>query len=236
MKNILVTGGASGLGEAIVKQAAGKYNVNFTYSLSKSNAEKLAENKNVKAIHCDFTYPKSIDQLVAQLPTLNLDGIIFNAMTGFERKHFHKISADDFNKSFQENVISTIKLAQAAIKFFRKKKSGKIITVLSAAIQTHPAIGWSEYLAQKSYLKSLAKSWAAENSKHGIQSNMVSPGFMLTSIHGDIDEREIEQIRSVNPTGEILKVEQVAKTVQFLLESDTSINGVDMLINSGEKI
>lgn len=236
MNKILITGGASGLGEAIVHQLVEDYDLIITYAGSSSNAQKLAQHNNVKAVHCDFRDSNQIDDLIALIQASDIDGIVFNAMTGYERKHFHKLPADYFFQSFNDNLLSTIILSQAAIKLFRKKKRGKIISILSAALHNQPIIGWSEYLAQKAYLKSLAKSWAAENARYGIQSNMISPSFMLTDIHKNMDPREIESIKEGYPNRALLSTSSVAHAVKFLLGADDSINGVDLIVNQGASV
>jgi NAD(P)-dependent dehydrogenase (short-subunit alcohol dehydrogenase family) len=237
MKRILLTGGTSGLGEAIALKLSENHKVWFTYykSIDKAN---ILENKssNLKAIKCDFTNSESIHELTEFISGSDLDILINNAMTGFEKNHFHKLSPDYFKISFEENILSAIKITSAVIKVFRRKKSGKIITILSSVLNEHPPIGWSEYLAQKSYLKSLTRSWAAENVRYGIVSNTVSPSFMLTGLHSKVDEREIQLMEERHPLGKLLEPAKVAEAVLFFVQATEYINGVDMVINSAENV
>ena len=98
--NILVTGGASGLGESITKKLLSNKNnlVYFTYFCSKENAESISSNfSNSRAIKCDFNDIDSVKSLCDIISTLNLEVLINNAYTGnFITKHFNKISIDVF--------------------------------------------------------------------------------------------------------------------------------------------
>jgi NAD(P)-dependent dehydrogenase (short-subunit alcohol dehydrogenase family) len=174
--NILVTGGSKGLGKAIVRTLAATpgNHVYFTFLNSESSASELeSKNSNVTKVRCDFNNDASVQSLIDSLQQWNIDVLINNASVNPPKNHFHKIDTDGLIQNFQANVVTTIKLTQAAIKTFRKKKSGRIITILSSAIIGKAPVGWSEYVASKNYLLSMAKSWATENNRFNITSNCV---------------------------------------------------------------
>ncbi|MES2377559.1 MAG: SDR family oxidoreductase [Bacteroidota bacterium] len=238
--NILITGGASGLGEAITRRSALAVNNNvyFTYSQSLTNAQQIeADYPNTTAIKCDFKDKNDIAGLVNKIAELDLDILVNNAYTGqFLASHFHKTQLADFVTSFNDNIVPTISITQAAIGVFRKKKFGKIITILSAALVNTPPIGSAVYVANKAYLEELTKIWATENIKFNITSNSISPAFMLTGLTNSIDERLIEQIINDSPSKKLLTTDEVAVGVQYLVNADQQINGVNLVINSGKDI
>jgi NAD(P)-dependent dehydrogenase (short-subunit alcohol dehydrogenase family) len=237
--NILVTGGASGLGEAITKRLVSdpSNNVFFSYHKSVDNARDLeATFSNAKGIQCDFSSPQNVEMLAGKIQELNIEVLVNNAMTGFEKNHFHKLKPEYFLESFQKNIIPTIRITQAALTHFRKNKFGKIITVLSAAIINRHPIGWSEYAAGKSYLLSLSKSWAIENASFNISSNSISPGFMQTSLTSDTDERMIADMIAKHPLKNLLKVEEAADAVSFFVTASQQINGTNLIINAGQNV
>ncbi len=238
--NVLITGGSSGLGEAITRILAKDPNnqVYFTYNSSLSNVEKLEyELKNTKGIKCNFKNLDEVNLVSEQIKDLDLDVFINNAYVGEPIKtYFHKISTDVFSNEFNETIIPTIILTQAAINSFRKKKKGKIITILTSMLLNAPLIGSSIYVANKAYLESLVKSWASENLKFNITSNSVSPSFMLTNFTRDTDERILQQMNDNHPLKKILTTREVAETVLFLTQATQQINGVDILLNSGVNI
>ncbi len=237
--NILITGGASGFGESITKNLArNKANkIYFTYCKSSENAKRIEFSfTNTKGIYCNFKNADSIQSLLGQMESLHLEVLVNNALTGIKKDYFHKIEADDFVQSYMTNILPVIKITQKAILIFRKQKSGKIITIISSYISNKPAIGLSEYLAQKNYLLSLSKSWVVENAKFNITCNCVSPAFMQTPLNADTDERVIEEIINNHPLKRLLTPDEAAESVNYFINAQKHVNGVNMIINSPNDI
>lgn len=237
---ILITGGASGLGEAITVKLAQNLEdfVYFTYNNSSEKALNIEVTyKNTKSIKCDFTNKLEFELFLEQLKDLDIDVLINNAFNGpFLTTYFHKIESKDFLKDFNNNIIPLIDLTKTAINIFRKKKKGKIITILSAALVDVPPTGSSIYVANKAYIQQLSKVWASENIKFNITSNTVSPSLMKTSLTSDMDKRLIEQFENNHPLKKVLPLSEVADAVNYLTTASTYINGIDLLINAGTNI
>ncbi len=237
--NILITGGASGLGEKITRKLSCEQSnkIFFTYNSSVEKARTIEkENSNTKSIQCNFEDIHSLNSLIDQMKDFDLDGLIHNASTGMTKNHFHKMEADVFEKKFQNNIMPVIKITQEAITQFRKKEFGKIITILSSACLNSPPIGWSEYVANKAYLASLSKSWAKENAHFNITANCISPSFMKTHFTCDTDERVIESMIGNHPLKKLLTPDEVAESVSFLIKSSQQINGINLIMNSAADV
>ena len=238
--NIVITGGASGLGKAITRKLASQKEnrVLFTFSKSQISAEKLEkEHRNAEGFKCDFSKPDEVEALKRQLSTFDVDVLINNAYNGqFLKTYFHKINITDFLIDFNNNIIPTISINQEVINYFRKKKQGKIITVLSSALVNIPPIGSASYLAGKAYLEGLTRIWAAENIKFNITSNSISPSFMLTNLTRDIDARVIEGMIENHPGKRLLTVDEVADKVEYLINDNTRMNGVNFVLDSGNTV
>ena len=237
---ILITGGASGLGETVTRLLAEDpaHKVYFTYSNSIAKAELIeSDYPNATGIKCDFKNAAEVDSLTSSIAEMQLDILINNAYSGAPIKtYFHKIPPSEFAEEFQTNILPTIAITQAAITSFRKRKEGKIITVLTSMLLNTPSIGWSSYVAGKAYLGALVKSWATENIKFNISSNAVSPSLMQTGLTSDIDERLIEQMTESHPLKKLLTVEEVAETILFLTAASAQLNGMDIILNAGSNI
>lgn len=236
--NILITGGASGLGLAITNTIATHFpndTVYFTYYASADAAKAVeALHTNTKAIHCNFTKEASLNELLVFVKEIEIDFLINNAFTKLVKSHVHKISRQDYQDAFNNDVLSAALLTGTFIERARKRKSGRIITILSGVTAQLPPLGWALYTAGKNYLLSLHQSWAAENRGFNITSNCVSPEFMQTSINNDTDERIVEQMISSHPLKKLLTVDEVAKTVLFLCESTTHLNGQNIILNAAQ--
>jgi len=237
---ILITGGSSGLGEAITRTLAHNTGntVYFTYNSSAEKAKQIETDlPNTVAIKCNFSVIAEVEALAGQIAEIKPDVLVNNAYTGsFMKAYFHKTPAEDFLTGFQQNIVPTMAITQAAINVFRKKKSGKVITVLTSALINVPPAGASIYVANKAYLQQMAKVWASENNKYGISSNTISPSFMLTTFTGDTDERIVEQMTENHPLKKLLTTTEVAETVLYLVGASAQVNGIDIAINAATSI
>ena len=234
---VLITGGASGLGEVITRRfcATGDNAVYFTFLKSSAGAADIvAQYPDSESIACDFTNDAGLARLLARIPELDIDVLVNNAIASMKTRHFHQSDPDGFLSSFAANVMPTLRITQQVIKGFRKKKSGKIITVLSSYVVNRPPVGLSEYVANKAYLQSLSRSWAVENARLNITANCVSPSTMRTALTAGIDERQIDEVIAGHPLGRLVTPNEVADAVLFLAQASPHINGVNMLINSGD--
>jgi 3-oxoacyl-[acyl-carrier protein] reductase len=237
--NILITGGASGIGIALTEKIAQNkdYKIFATYCRSEIAAKELSEKyPNVEVRHCDYTLEGDLKELCLEIKDMDLDVLVNNALCGLTKNHFHKIKYQEFSDSFKHNVLSTISVTQKAIQLFRKKRSGKIITLLTSFVVSKPPLGLSEYIANKSYLLSMSKSWASENSAFNIISNCISPSFIQTPLNKSVDERVIEQMVDEHPLKRLLTSEEVAESVCYLIEASAHINGQNLILNAGEGI
>jgi len=236
--NILITGGASGLGAAITKVLAVNITnkIYFTYCKSSKSAARIeADYSNSKAISCNFLNKSDIQLLISIMDTMDLDVLINNALYGLSQIHFHKQAPEMFTDSFIGNVQPTLNITQKAISIFRKKKFGKIITILTSYL-LKPPVGMSEYVANKAYLASMSKSWAIENAKFNISSNCISPSIMKTHLTKDTDERIFEELEIKHPLQKLLTPDEVASEVLALINSSQHINGTNRIINAAEDV
>jgi NAD(P)-dependent dehydrogenase (short-subunit alcohol dehydrogenase family) len=237
---ILITGGASGLGEAITRRLAqnSAHEVWFTYNSSAAKAQELEKSfPNTHGIKCDFKNASDMTALLKKMDEIGFDALVNNAIsTPIAKKHFHKTGLEVFRDGFAQNILSTVEITQRAITRFREKKAGRIVTLLTATLVGRPPAGYAEYTAAKAYVHSLAKSWAAENAAYNITSNCISPGFMATKLTSDTDERIVEQMTSQHPLKRLLTTGEVAEAVEFFLGAPLHINGTNLVINAAEML
>ena len=238
--NILITGGSSGLGAAITQELAKEASntVYFTYHKSISKAQEICQKfSNTKAIKCDFTNSEELDELLSQIENLDIDVLINNAVTSkIDMKHFDKVQPSYFVDGFTNNILPTIRISQKCFAKFKKKKSGRVITVLTSFLLNKPPLGCAEYVAAKAYLASLAKSWANEYIKYNISSNCISPSFMQTDFTSDTDERVIEEQVANHPLKKLLSTEEVAASVSYLVHCSLHVNGINLVLNAGSNL
>jgi 3-oxoacyl-[acyl-carrier protein] reductase len=236
--NFLITGGASGLGYAITKAIAAQYpdsKIYFTFFSSAVASNQLQTDfKNTEGIRCNFFNKQDIETLIKFIENNTVDVLINNALTGLVKQYAHKLNDDDILTSFEADVLVPLKITNAFINVSRKKKFGKIITILSSAIINMPPAGWALYAANKNYLLSMHKSWAAENKNFNITSNCVSPDFMATPLNAGEDERVVETMITKHPLKKLLTVDEAAQTVLFLCQASQHLNGQNIILNAAQ--
>jgi len=234
--NILITGGANGLGEVITNLLASNKDhfVYFTYVKSDRKATDI-ENifPNTKAIKCDFNDTNDVDSLINHIQDFKIVALINNAYVGQAvNKHLHKTNASDLVSTINSNIAPVVSITNACVLFFRKNGGGKIISILSSFLDSTPPAGTAVYLANKSILLQLSKSWATENIKYNISSNCISPSFMLTDFTKETDVRIIEELVHNHPLKKLLDPIEVAKVVEMLISSSAHLNNQNIVINA----
>jgi NAD(P)-dependent dehydrogenase (short-subunit alcohol dehydrogenase family) len=234
---ILVTGGSSGLGKAVVTEMAkDKENVIlFTYYQHEDISYRLSKDySNVKGIQVDFTNSSSVDAFVEFLATEQIDVLVNNAYIGNPiGTYFHKTDSKDYLAAFQNNVLPLIKVTQTCIIGMRKRKFGKIVNIITSYLIDVPPTGFSVYTATKAYIRQLSRSISREYGRFNITSNCVLPDFMNTGF-GHVEDFQLEQMKSTHPLKELLDPSEVAEVVYHLIKSSQQINGIDIPINAGQ--
>ncbi len=240
--NILLTGGTSGLGRATVELLArdSTHHVFFTYLDNEvyrpAALELTSAYSNTTAISLDFTDESALAGFCNELHTFDLDVLVNSAYVGVPQStHFHKIPADDFLRSFQSNVIPTIRITQAALNTFRKKKFGKIINIISSSVMNLPPIGYAIYVGNKAYIEKMSDVINKEYARFNITSNCILPEFMNTGF-SKLDERLIEQAELTHPLKRLLEPSEVAQAVKFFVDASQQVNGVKLPINAAQYI
>ena len=236
---VLVTGGASGLGYAITKQLLGSGDfVYFTYLRAKEKAAELQSQfpSQCFGLECDFQSGQSIGSLTEAISEWDLEALVNNALPPMQIQQFQKTAIKDFGESFNSSVLPVLEITQACITQFRKKRAGKVINILTSYLLNRPPLGLSSYTANKAYLLAISKALLVENAKFGITINNISPSMMLTNLVNDIDERILEMAAESNLMGRLIRVDEVAQSVEFLLKSSPHINGMNLVLNGGENV
>lgn len=236
MKTILITGGASGLGRAILLKLVliTDYKVFFTYFNSKYAALELMDKfPNCIGVKCDFSNKEAVNNLLETIPEYDI--LINNAIPSFEQKHFHKFELEEYELGFTNNILPVIKLLTHSVKSFKKKKSGKILNILSSSVFGPPPLGYSRYTAEKKYIESLSNSIALEYGKFNIQVNCISPSFMETKLNSYLDDRFLDEMRKSTPLKEFLQPEEVAEIIEFFCKTENAfLNGQNINLNAGK--
>ena len=240
-KNVLITGGTRGIGEAISREFAKKgYNLIINYIKSKEKAEKLKNeleekyNIEVLTVQADLADEKEIKNMVdiALNKFGKIDVLVNNAGIIID-KEFEDRTIEDWKQTLNINLIAPFILTKLIGKEMVKNKSGAIINISSTnGINTYYPTS-VDYDASKSGLISLTYDSAVEFSPY-VRVNCIAPGWVDTEMNKDLSEdyvkEEIERIL-VRRFG---RPEEIAKVATFLASDDASfINSTVIKVDGG---
>lgn len=240
-KVALITGGAKGIGRAIVKEFASLgYCVVVNYKTSEAHAKTLKEHLDKMGakslfVKADISNEQDVNFLVKEaikeFGTINV--LVNNAAVSLDSMFYEK-SKESFLKTLNTNVIGTFLLSKSVGEIMYNSKSGKIINLSSTnGINTYYPM-CLEYDASKAAIISLTHNLAVQFAPY-VNVNAVAPGFIATEseVEGmDEDFIKLEEEKVlVHRAG---KPEEVAKLVCFLASENANfINNEVIKIDGG---
>jgi NAD(P)-dependent dehydrogenase (short-subunit alcohol dehydrogenase family) len=215
----VVTGGASGIGEACCRL--------LLRAGSTVHVADLAADPPL-----DVTDRSALDALAGQLD--GLDVLINAAGVLTENKPVDELSVEDFRKNFEINVLGTLQACQAFGPLLRRR-GGAVVNVASqAALVSLPS--QAAYTASKGAVAALTRSLAIDWAEHGVRVNAVAPGFTITPMTAGFFENEtfVRAAKERIPLGRLLEACEIAGAIVFLASPLASaITGVVLPVDGG---
>lgn len=239
----LVTGGASGIGEAATRAfARAGAKVAFTYVSSGAEANALEQEirkagGQALAIRADLTKQDETDAAFAAMLRAfgTLDVVFTNAGGILQRIGTTDSTLDLWQRTFDLNVMSTYLTCQAAAKIMVEKKSGAIVTMSSLAAMDGGGPGALHYASSKGAIVTYTRALAKELGPLGIRVNGVAPGLIDTRFHVQFNTPEGRRSAvEGTPLRREGTAEDVANLVLFLASDKAAfITGETVQINGG---
>ena len=228
MKNVLITGGSSGLGKELVKCFNDNgYNVYFTYFKNKPQNPK-------NSFYCDLSNEEDINKLLDKLP--NIDILINNSSVEFNTDFYLK-NKKDFLYTLDVNLIGPFLLSRELGRRMYDRKYGKIINISSNNSINKYDSSTIEYDASKAGINILTKVLAKEFAPN-VLVNAVAPGWILTDkvkkldnlLNNKLSEEESKKIL----LNRFAECEDITNLVLFLASDKCNyINGEIIRIDGG---
>lgn len=227
---VIVTGGASGIGEAIVEGFAMQRATVIFLDIQDAAAEQLIrrlESSGCPApnyYHCDLTdidaLQETIHQLLRRFGTVDI--LVNNA--GDDTRHsIAEVTAASWDRLMAINLKAQFFMAQSLIPAMQKMKRGSIIN-LSSISWIIPSIGMPVYVTAKAAIVGMTRTLAHELGADNIRVNCVLPGATLTERQKRLWLTEAYQAEIINSLAlkRMILPEEVARLILFLAADDSA--------------
>ena len=240
-KNVLVTGGTRGIGEAISREFAKKgYDIIINYVNSNIKAQNLKQelekeyNIKVLPIKADISNEKEIKNMVdiAIKEFEKIDVLVNNAGIVIDRE-FENRTVEDWKKTLDINLIAPFVLTKLVGKEMMKQKSGAIINISSTnGLNTYYPTS-VDYDASKSGLISLTYDSAVQFAPY-VRVNCVAPGWVNTEMNKELPEDFVKEETERILVKRFAEPKEIAKVVTFLASEDASfVNSTVIKVDGG---
>ena len=241
-KIVVVTGGASGLGQASVTRFLSEGATVYIFDINPETGKKtVAELSGVGDVHfvvCNVTDEDSVkaafETVVAEQGRVDI--LHSNAGIIDKPKTVAQMSFADWNRVININLNGMFLAAKYAVTQMLKQPGGVIVFTGSNWNNVCDP-GFTSYAASKGGVVSFARALALDHAKDNIRINVVCPGNMLTPLlERQLSEEENPQA-ALHAMGQVSRPEEIANLVAFLASDEASaMKGSAVIIDQGETL
>jgi L-fucose dehydrogenase len=236
-KVVLVTGGASGIGAAIVRAVVSE---GAAVVIADRSVEQEPARAKVHVVAGDLTSAenckKAVDQTLQHFG--KLDALVNNAGVN-DRVGLERGSPVDYVASLQRNLLHYYNMAHHALPALKESR-GSIVNIASKTAITGQG-DTSGYASAKGAILALTREWAVELAPYGIRSNAVVPAEVMTPLYRSWlqtfpnPEEKLAGIVSRIPLGKRMTTpDEIASMVTFLISGKAShITGQHLFVDGG---
>lgn len=240
-KKIIITGGTSGIGKAIVEKFSCEGAMIVFCGRSEENGHLIEkDNKNTKFIQCDLSNENNIHHFFKEAIFYldGLDAAINNAGISGDMYSFHETTHEMLMTVMNTNFFSVWNSMQNEIQYFiSHNKTGSIINMSSTSGLIGNGLGLTPYSVSKHAIVGLTKSTALEYAKNNIRINALCPGFVDTPMTHRANELSVKLKRKIplmHPLGRVATPNEIANAALFLCSDESTFTtGSCMVIDGG---
>jgi 2-dehydro-3-deoxy-L-rhamnonate dehydrogenase (NAD+) len=221
----LVTGAATGIGEAIAKRLAAAGATVAVLDLDRAGAELVAAALSAGsfAIETDVTQAASAKAAIEEAirRTGRIDILVNNAGIAGRAAPIWEQTDEDWQRNIAVNLTGVFNLCRAVVPHMRSRGYGRIVNIASiAGKEGNPRM--VPYSATKAGVIGLTKSLGKELATDGICVNAVAPAVVQTRILDQLTPEQVSYMTDKIPMRRTGKPEEIAAVVHFLASRDCS--------------
>jgi NAD(P)-dependent dehydrogenase (short-subunit alcohol dehydrogenase family) len=235
----LITGGTSGIGQAVANKLAQlEIHVVVVGRSAERGKKTIAEIRRAggqaEFIASDLRDASSVREVARKAIELgngHVDILINNAGT-YPFGPTHEMTEEQFDTVYSLNVKAPYFLVAELAPLMAKRGKGAIVNV-STMVADYGAPGMSLYGSSKAAINLLTKAWTAEYGPSGVRTNAVSPGPTRTEGTVAMGE-ELEQLAAEAPARRPATADEIAEAIVFLATDRSSfIQGAKLAVDGG---
>lgn len=239
-RTAIVTGGARGIGRAVVvRLLRDGWSVALTRRSSGDAAAGIAEEAGADvarllALEGDVADRTRCEAIVAEALARfgRIDALVNNA--GIRRDALvYNMGDEEWGDVLRTNLDGAFHMTRAVLGPMMRQRSGAIVNVSSLS-GLHAVVGQANYAASKAGLIALTRTLARECARSGIRVNCVAPGLVETDMTAGMEpEAKKEMLRAI-PMRRMVTTAEVAAAIAFFLGPDASgITGQTLCVDGG---
>lgn len=242
MSNILITGGAGGIGSALSKAfAAGGNNIAVHYFSGQKRALDLADslmtefNIYAKSVYADVADSASVKRMFDEIDESfgKIDVLINNAGLA-QQKLFTDISDEDWKRMTGVNLDGVFYCSREVLNRYMLKRHCGVILNISSMWGQAGASCEVHYSASKAGVIGLTKALAKEVGLSGVRVNCIAPGVIMTDMMKGFDQQTLDELKEETPLDRLGTPEDIAEAALFLCSDKASfITGQVLGVNGG---
>jgi 3-oxoacyl-[acyl-carrier protein] reductase len=244
-KVAIVTGGASGIGEASIRALAREGAQVVICDINGEGAKRLEKDlqrqgAKAVAVRTDISDPAQVKCMVEETMAHfgHVEILVNNA--GISPKHKGKklklweMSVAEWEQVIQVNLNGYFLCCREIVPHMISARWGRIVNISSLAARIGGIVAGSHYTAAKAGILGLTKSLAAEAAEYGITVNAITPGRINTPFTANVSPEVNAEIEKRIPLGRFGTPEDVAASILFLAsEAAAYITGATLDVNGG---
>ena len=220
----VVTGGAQGIGLAVVEQLIDKGVRVASWDFDATNKQSMSKyGDRAVAVSCDITDRASVEAAYQQTSSaLGIPHILVNsAGIAGPNTTLDDYDIDEWNKVIDVNLNGTFLVNRVCVPGMKKQGYGRIVNIASVAgKEGNPNA--SAYSASKAAVIGLTKSLGKELANFDIAVNCVTPAAARTRIFDQMSEEHINYMLSKIPRGRFLDVQEAARMIVWAVSPENS--------------
>jgi NAD(P)-dependent dehydrogenase (short-subunit alcohol dehydrogenase family) len=240
-KRVFVTGGGTGIGEAIVEslvdQGAVVAFVDIAREASEALCARLSGARHAPVFrYCDITDIPALQRTMAELAQQLGDfDVLINNAANDQRHNIEDVTLEYYDQRIAINQRPMFFTCQAVLPGMKKKGGGSIINFSSMSYHALNG-GYPVYTTTKAAVVGLTRGLARDLGKHGIRVNTLTPGWVMTQRQIDLwvdDAAEAEIAKCQSLPGKLMP-DDIAAMVLFLASEDSKMcTGQDFIVDAG---